>query len=79
MLAGLALLWQWKYSLSKGFVSQPALDAAFTRRIVTAQCLYLGAALLCLVHPLLAIGAIISVQLNYALGLTHRGKPVPTH
>lgn len=45
------------------------IDRAIKRRVIIAQLLYVIGAALCFVNTYLSIGAIILVQLNYALGI----------
>ncbi|MDR3711683.1 MAG: TMEM175 family protein [Puia sp.] len=73
-LLGFMLYVHWRYAARKGFLSIPAeetgsVDKAVRRRIVIAQLLYLGGALLCFVSNYLSIFVIIAVQLNYALAI----------
>lgn len=69
-LLGMLLLAAWK--LSRHFkIEKPDLpagiDRAIYRRIVVAQCLYAFGATLCVFSPYWSVGAIVLLQLNYAL------------
>jgi uncharacterized membrane protein len=76
-LLGLMLYIHWSYAyrhhcleLPKGM--EAAIDKAMRRRIVIAQTLYAGGALLCFINTYLSIGVIILIQLNYALAFFFR-------
>ena len=70
LLLGLLLLASWRAARHFGIVKPdlpPDIDRAIYRRIIVAQCLYgLGAAL-CVFSTSWSIGAIVLLQLNYAL------------
>jgi uncharacterized membrane protein len=71
-LLGMLLLAAWK--LSRHFkIEKPDLpadtDRAIYRRIVVAQCLYAFGAALCVFSPYWSVGAIVLLQMNYALAL----------
>jgi len=74
---GALLYWSWGHVTHKGLASREMpehVPAVICRRIVIAQALYAGGALLCLVNTYWSIGAIVLVQLNYALAPRFRGK-----
>ncbi len=76
---GLALWLHWRYAYKHGMLNVEgdaavAVNKAVVDRIRTAQLLYAGAAALCFFSTYLSIGLILAIQLNYALGLTHRPK-----
>ncbi|MBS1688657.1 MAG: DUF1211 domain-containing protein [Bacteroidetes bacterium] len=78
-LLGLIVYIQWVYAWKRGYVENNlpetiAVNKALRRRIIMAQALYALGALLCFISTYLSIALIIIVQLNYALGLTSRGK-----
>jgi uncharacterized membrane protein len=67
---GAMLFWSWSYATRAKLVKPdtPAeVSGSICRRIVIAQSLYAGGALLCLIHTWVSIAAIVVVQLNYAL------------
>ncbi len=67
---GLALYAGWIYGLRAGLVGEavtPPIDAAVRRRIVVAQALYAFGAVLSLISPIVSIGFIVLVQLNFAV------------
>jgi uncharacterized membrane protein len=71
-LLGMLLLAAWK--LSRHFkIEKPDLpadiDRAIYRRIAVAQCLYAFGAALCVFSPYWSVGAIVLLQVNYALAL----------
>lgn len=71
-LMGLGLYINWAYAKRHNFIDEQALELVFEpirRRIVMAQILYLGGALLCFINPYLSIATIIAIQLNYAFGI----------
>lgn len=68
-LMGLGLFINWAYARKHGFISEETRDAVFLpirKRIITAQALYFGGALLCFISPYLSIGVVIIIQLKYA-------------
>jgi len=78
-LLGLVVYIQWAYAWKKNYLDKNdpaaiAADKALRKRIIVAQTLYATGALLCFINNYLSIGFIIIVQLNYALGLTSRGR-----
>ena len=81
-LLGLIVYIQWIYAWKHGYVEKDipemvAVNKALRKRIIIAQMLYGLGALLCFISTYLSIFLIILVQLNYALGLTSRGKKRP--
>lgn len=75
-LMGVLLFFHWRYAWRHQFISVTgaegeAVNRGFVRRIVIAQSLYAGGALLCFVSTYLSIAFIILIQLNYALGIIH--------
>ncbi|HEY1679323.1 MAG TPA: TMEM175 family protein [Candidatus Sulfotelmatobacter sp.] len=69
-LLGTVLYWGWHYSVRNDFLSHevPAsIHHAVVRRIVIAQSLYAAGAALCFFGTYYSIGAIVLVQLNYAI------------
>ena len=79
LFLGIALYINWKYAFKNNFLSisaeeKTAINAAISKRIIIAQTLYAGGALLCFINTYLSIGVIIAIQLNYAFGITHNVK-----
>lgn len=72
LLMGVALRLAWQRAVS-GQLTVAEMPASFAktyeRRIVTAQLLYAGAALLAFISPAWAIGAIVAVQIGYAVAV----------
>jgi TMEM175 potassium channel family protein len=70
LVLGAMLYWSWGHvthrGLAKGDMPEH-VPAAICRRIVIAQSLYAGGALLCLINTYWSIGAIVLLQLNYAI------------
>lgn len=69
LLLGLALLWSWRYAVGADLIKRdtaPHVSVAIERRIVLAQALYAGGALLCLINTYWSIAFIVLLQLNYA-------------
>jgi uncharacterized membrane protein len=71
---GVAVYVHWEYAYRHNFIALPdkekrQVNQVMKRRILTAQALYAGAALLCFINTYLSIFAIIIIQLNYALAL----------
>ena len=74
LLAGIFIYYHWVYAKKHQFLSIEGealkeIDRALRKRVIIAQALYLGGALLCFIHPYLSIGFIILVQLNYAFAI----------
>jgi uncharacterized membrane protein len=70
LLLGAFLYASWGYAFRRGLLKADTpreVPAAVCRRIIIAQSLYAAGALLCLVDTRLSIGAIVLVQLNYAI------------
>lgn len=70
LLLGVALYGSWGYAVRAGLLKDdtPAdVPAAVCRRIMIAQSLYAGGALLCVIGTRWSILCILLVQLNYAL------------
>jgi uncharacterized membrane protein len=80
LMLGVVLYISWFYARCAGLLTEgttPAVDKAVRRRIVVAQTLYAAGAALCVINTWISIGAIIAVQLNYAIAPTfraHRGR-----
>jgi uncharacterized membrane protein len=68
---GLLLLRHWTCAARLGYLNLPGgvKNEAIRRRIIVAQSLYAGGALLCFVNTYLSIFIIIAIQLNYAFAL----------
>ena len=67
---GAMLFWSWSYATRAGLVKADTPEevrGSICRRILIAQSLYAGGALLCFIHTWVSIAAIVLVQLNYAL------------
>jgi uncharacterized membrane protein len=67
---GAMLFWSWSYATRASLVKADTPEEvrnSICRRIVIAQSLYAAGAALCFIHVWLSIGAIVLVQLNYAL------------
>jgi len=74
---GAFLYFHWLYARRKNLLSEKEnnlvlIDKGIRNRIITAQCLYAAAALLCFWSVYISIGAIILIQLNYAFGIINR-------
>jgi TMEM175 potassium channel family protein len=70
LASGVLLYWSWGHVTRKGLAKSDMpedVPAAICRRIVIAQSLYACGALLCLISTYWSIGAIVLVQLNYAI------------
>lgn len=68
---GFMLYMHWQYAAANGFINlpadkKPAVSAAIKKRIIIAQSLYAGGALLCFINTYVSIAVIILIQLNYA-------------
>jgi TMEM175 potassium channel family protein len=69
-LLGAVLLFSLVYAERAGLMSAdttPEMRTAMRRRIVVYQCLYVCAALTCLINTYLAIGLLVALQLNAVL------------
>lgn len=76
---GASLYLHWNYAARHGLLDIPeaeckTVDRAVRTRILSAQTLYAGGALLCLINNYLSIAVILAIQLNYALGLSDGSK-----
>ncbi len=70
LLLGLTLFWSWSYATRAHLLADDLpreVHPAVVRRIVLAQSLYAGGALLCFFNTYYSIAAIVLVQLNYAI------------
>lgn len=70
LLLGATLYWSWHYATRAVLLSDdvPAeVHPAVIRRIVIAQTLYAAGAALCFLNTYYSIGAIVLVQVNYAI------------
>jgi uncharacterized membrane protein len=79
LLLGIALYINWKYAYKNNFLTiadteKAAVNTAISKRIIIAQTLYAGGALLCFASPYLSIAVIIAIQINYAFGIISNGK-----
>jgi TMEM175 potassium channel family protein len=69
-LPGAMLYWSWAHATHAGLIKPDTPDevrASICRRIRIAQSLYAAGALLCFISNWISIGAIVLVQLNYAI------------
>jgi uncharacterized membrane protein len=67
---GAMLYWSWIYATYAGLIKDDTPEevrASICKRILIAQSLYAGGAALCVINTWVSIGAIVLVQLNYAL------------
>ncbi len=69
----------WSYAYRHKYLAmaddeKEIINAAIRGRIVVAQTLYAIGALLCFIDAYLSIGAIVLIQLNYALALFSKLK-----
>ncbi len=83
-LLGLMLYIHWNYAYKNGYVTVPeaersAINKAVRMRIITAQCMYAAAALLCFISNYLSIFIIIAIQLNYAFVFFRRRNKTSVH
>lgn len=81
LFLGVIILLHWIYAyrndlLSSDLPEKHLVDKAIRRRVVQAQILYAGAALLCFVDNYLSIGATFAIQLNYAFAPGFRKKGI---
>jgi uncharacterized membrane protein len=70
LLLGTTLFWSWSYARRNQLLVQDIraeIHPAVVRRIVIAQTLYACGAALCVIDTYWAIGAIVLVQVNYAI------------
>ena len=76
---GVMLYWSWKHATRAGLIKEDTPDevrASICKRVVTAQSLYAAGTALCVIDTWVSIGAIVLVQLNYAIAprWRRRGK-----
>jgi uncharacterized membrane protein len=67
---GATLYWSWTHATHAGLIKDDTPDevrASICRRILIAQSLYAAGAALCVINTWVSIGAIVLVQLNYAV------------
>ena len=67
---GAMLYWSWKHATHAGLIkgdTPQEVRASICKRIVIAQSLYAGGALLCVIDTWVSIAVIVLVQLNYAI------------
>ena len=67
---GAVLYWSWTHATHAGLIKDDTPDevrASICRRILIAQSLYAAGAALCVINNWVGIGAIVAVQLNYAV------------
>jgi uncharacterized membrane protein len=67
---GAMLYWSWAHATHANLIKDDApqeVRASICRRILTAQSLYACGAALCIINTWVGIGAIVLVQLNYAI------------
>ena len=67
---GVMLYWSWKHATHAGLIKADTPEevrASICKRVVVAQSLYAGGAALCAINTWVSIGAIVLVQLNYAI------------
>jgi uncharacterized membrane protein len=67
---GVMLYWSWAHATHKDLIkpdTPPEVRGSICRRIVIAQSFYAMGAALCFINNWVSIGAIVLVQLNYAL------------
>jgi uncharacterized membrane protein len=71
LLLGLLLLLHWQYAWKNDFLTQDPdreeINKAIRNRLIIAELLYAGAALLAVVSTYLSIALLIIIQLNYAV------------
>lgn len=76
-LMGVLLYIHWSYAYKHHFIHEEErelINRPMRTRIILAQSLYFGGALLCFINPYLSIGVIILVQLNYAFAIVNGPK-----
>jgi uncharacterized membrane protein len=78
LLLGLLLLIHWQYAWKNDFLShthdRERINKAIRNRLIIAESLYTGAALLCIISNYLSIALLIAIQLYYALAPTFRNQ-----
>jgi uncharacterized membrane protein len=71
LLLGLLLLLNWQYAWKNDFLTQDPdreeINKAIRNRLIIAELLYAGAALLSIISTYLSIALLIIIQLNYAV------------
>jgi len=70
LAAGAMLYWSWMYATRAGLIKADTPEevrSSICRRVVVAQSLYAVGAALCFINTWVSIGAIVLVQLNYAI------------
>ncbi len=70
LLLGAMLYWSWSHATCRNLIKPDTPDevrGSICRRILIAQSLYAGGAVLCFISTWLSIAAIVLVQLNYAI------------
>ena len=70
VLPGAMLYWSWAHATHHNQIKQDTPEAvrgSICRRILVAQSLYAAGAALCVINTYVSIGAIVLVQLNYAI------------
>ena len=71
LLLGLLLLLHWQYAWKNDFLKQDPdreeINKAIRNRLIIAELLYTGAALLSVISTYLSIALLIAIQLNYAV------------
>jgi uncharacterized membrane protein len=67
---GAMLYWSWAYAVHAGLIKADTpveVRNSICRRVIIAQSLYAAGAMLCVINTWVSIGAIVLVQLNYAI------------
>jgi uncharacterized membrane protein len=67
---GAMLYWSWAYAVHAGLIKADTpveVRNSICRRVIIAQSLYAAGAVLCVINTWVSIGAIVLVQLNYAI------------
>ncbi len=70
LVLGAMLYWSWSHATHHNLIKQDTPEevrGSICRRIVIAQSLYAAGAVLCVINTYVSIGAIVLVQLNYAI------------
>jgi uncharacterized membrane protein len=70
LVPGVMLYWSWMYAAHADLIKPDTpteIRLSICRRVVIAQSLYAAAAALCILNTWVSIGAIVLVQLNYAI------------
>jgi uncharacterized membrane protein len=78
LLLGLLLLIHWQYAWINNFLPRTPdseqINRAIRNRLIIAESLYAGAALLCIISTYLSIVLLIAIQLNYAVEPTFKHR-----